>query len=71
MIQVFFIIHFSNVTYRYSLLNQNDGVSYDDELENALTKAGLYHDSSDDDEVCKFIINLENVKKYIFHPWNK
>ena len=56
------------MTYRYSLLNQNDGVSYDDELENALTKAGLYHDSSDDDEVCKFIINLENVKKYIFHP---
>jgi len=44
------------VTYRYSLLNQNDGVSYDDELENALTKAGLYHDSSDDDVPLRTLI---------------
>ncbi|XP_063407277.1 sortilin-like isoform X1 [Mytilus trossulus] len=54
----YIILRKHNVTYRYSLLNQNDGVSYDDELENALTKAGLYHDSSDDEE-----LNSPAVKK--------
>ncbi|XP_071161157.1 sortilin-like isoform X2 [Mytilus edulis] len=53
----YIILRKHNVTYRYSLLNQNDGVSYDDELENALTKAGLYHDSDDEE------LNSPAVKK--------